>query len=357
MRKEISLIIPTYNRLSVLPLTLASLEAQDLKRSLFEVLVVDDGSTDGTREFLHQYARSTCLAFGFCCQYHEGAAAARNQGLLHCSGEWVLFLDADIQLEKDVVRRHWLHHKSGPRRHHCWMGAIQPSPGLDRWQGYRWDEFALPGGEHSVRELDWSAYRTPNTSIAVADLKACGWFDSAFRVAEDAELAYRLHQHGLRFWYDETMRAYHHHPCSLDQHLAKGEEYGRAAVLWSAKHPADATNLALRTGVYSPKLSLRRKAKHLFKVLLVNRWTVPVLKDLAVWMHGKKLELSDKVITQLYRYHVRRTFTRHKNRAALCLRGKGFLQVFTELPLESVSSLEPYRVGLKSADRLLVKSS
>jgi len=76
-----------------------------------------------------------------------------------------------------------------------------------------------------------------------------------------------------------------------------------------------------------------------------------------VWMHGKKLELSDKVITQLYRYHVRRTFTRHKSRAALCLRGKGFLQVFTELPLESVSSLEPYRVGLKSADRLLVKSS
>ncbi|NLP11534.1 glycosyltransferase [bacterium] len=357
MRKEISLIIPTYNRLSVLPFTLASLEAQDLKPSLFEVLVVDDGSTDGTREFLRQYARSTSLSFSFCCQYHEGAAAARNQGLLHCSGEWVLFLDADIQLEKDVVRRHWLHHKSGPHRHDCWMGAIHPSPGLDRWQGYRWDEFALPGGDHGVRELPWSAYRTPNTSMAFADLKACGWFDSAFRVAEDAELAYRLHQRGMRFFCDETMRAYHYHPCSLDEHLAKGEEYGRAAVLWNAKHPADARGLALRTGVYSPQLPLARKAKHLLKVLLVNRWTVPALKSAAVWMHRKKMALSDKVITQVYRYQVRRTFAGNKDWAMLYLRRKGFLEVFTRLPLESVSNLENDPVGFKSADQVLVESS
>ncbi|HPI72956.1 MAG TPA: hypothetical protein PLZ01_06085, partial [bacterium] len=225
------------------------------------------------------------------------------------------------------------------------------------WQGYRWDEFALPNGGPGVRELAWSDYRTPNTSMAVADLKACGWFDSAFPVAEDAELAFRLHQRGLRFWYDETIRAYHHHPCSLEQHLAKGEEYGRAAVLWSAKHPSDAAGLALRTGVYSPQLPLRRKAKHLLKVLLVNRWTVPALKSAAVWMHGKKMAWSNKAVTQVYRYHVRRTFARHKSRAALCLRRNGFLHVFTQLPLESVSGMDHYRVGFESADRVLVKSS
>src|SRR5688572_3937260 len=84
-----SVIIPTHNRMAFLPATLATVFAQ--RFTDYEVLVADDGSTDGTAEYLRSLGgRVTVFT-----QANRGPGAARNLALRHASGQYVTFLDSD----------------------------------------------------------------------------------------------------------------------------------------------------------------------------------------------------------------------------------------------------------------------
>jgi len=315
-KPRISVVIPSHNRLDALPQTLASLADQDWAEESFEVLVIDDGSEDGTMAYLSKFSRTTSLRFQVFLQEPAGPAAARNRGVDACAAPWVLFLDADTPVQRHVVRCHWERqtHLNGPTG--CWLGRIDPSPALDRWQQYRWNEFAVDDNGAEILALAWHRYRTPNSSMSLAEVREVGAFDPAFRVAEDAELAFRLHRNGMRFWYDRRLIAYHQHPCSLTQLLYKAEAYGRAAALWSHKHPDDLVGLARRTGIYRPEMGLDRKLVHLLKIVLVNRYTLPMLTVLALHLHKEKRELSKVLLTQLYRYQVRKAYRQSETTAA-----------------------------------------
>ena len=84
-----SVIIPTYNRADLIRAALDSVFAQEFKG--YEVIVVDDGSTDSTREILESYDNRIRLF----TQGNKGPGAARNLGLEHATGEYVTFLDSD----------------------------------------------------------------------------------------------------------------------------------------------------------------------------------------------------------------------------------------------------------------------
>jgi glycosyltransferase involved in cell wall biosynthesis len=86
---DISVIIPTHNRAQVLPRALDSVLAQTLAPA--EIIVVDDGSTDGTRELMaEQYPQCIYLE-----QPNSGVSSARNRGIEAARGEWIAFLDSD----------------------------------------------------------------------------------------------------------------------------------------------------------------------------------------------------------------------------------------------------------------------
>ena len=87
----ISVIIPTYNRETVLPRAITSVLAQ--KCAHFELIIVDDGSTDSTRNFIE--SRSPFPVPRVFHQENKGPAAARNLGIKHAQGEWIAFLDSD----------------------------------------------------------------------------------------------------------------------------------------------------------------------------------------------------------------------------------------------------------------------
>ena len=97
----ISVIIPTYNREKVLPRAIASVLAQ--KDAEFELLVVDDGSTDNTKQVLESRSSNPgartgdlgSMTFFFRSEKNCGPSAARNLGIQHAKGEWIAFLDSD----------------------------------------------------------------------------------------------------------------------------------------------------------------------------------------------------------------------------------------------------------------------
>ena len=91
---KLSVVIPTFNRQRVLERTLPSLLAQDFPPENYEIIVVVDGSTDGTAQMLREL-KPMC-AFRVLDSPHRGPGAARNLGIRAAVGELVLFLDDDL---------------------------------------------------------------------------------------------------------------------------------------------------------------------------------------------------------------------------------------------------------------------
>jgi glycosyltransferase involved in cell wall biosynthesis len=308
MKPKVSVIIPTFNRLDILPETLAALERQDVQKGFFEVLIIDDGSTDTTWSYLGQYATTSNLPLNLRRQTSLGPAAARNWGIEMGQGELVLFLDADIVVEKDVVRKHWQRFDNHRQKRCGWMGRIKPHEKVDRWQTYRWDEFALEEEGGPARPISWTTYRTPNSSWPMNLLRDAVGFDARFIVAEDRELAYRLSQTGAEFYYDPDILASHHHLLTYDGLISKARQYGNCAAKWYYIHPDDRAGLAERLGLYVRELPPGLKKRYLFKRTLINAVTLPLIK---VWMNvmrRQKKAAADKALQRVYRYYVSSSF-------------------------------------------------
>ncbi|MDO8152295.1 glycosyltransferase [Isoptericola sp. b408] len=103
-RVKVSVVMPVYNGMPHLEECLASLRDQSLRD--FEVILVDDGSTDGSYEVLRDFAESDAYdRVILLSQEHQGAGAARNLGLEQAQGEYVAFLDADDVFDKGMLGR------------------------------------------------------------------------------------------------------------------------------------------------------------------------------------------------------------------------------------------------------------
>ena len=98
---SVSVIIPTYNRKDSLLRTLESLARQTYPAERFEVIVVDDGGTDGTESITEQDFPFTLR---YLRQENQGATAARNCGALQSSGEFLVFVDDDIRLQPETLK-------------------------------------------------------------------------------------------------------------------------------------------------------------------------------------------------------------------------------------------------------------
>lgn len=90
---QISVIIPVYNAAATLRQTLASVEAQSYRN--FEVVVVNDGSSDQSAEIIEEWMRESELELQMISQQNQGLGASRNRGIEAAKGDWIALLDAD----------------------------------------------------------------------------------------------------------------------------------------------------------------------------------------------------------------------------------------------------------------------
>jgi glycosyltransferase involved in cell wall biosynthesis len=233
---EISIVVPTYNRLETLRLVVPSLLAQDLDAERFEILVCDSNSSDGTAEFLADVARFYPNVRHLPGAY-SGRAMARNAGVAAANGEVVLFNDADILASPDLLARHLERH---------WAERAIAVVGLEV-QVRTYDDY-LDKKEHperrgslhraSRKRLSWLYFLTGNASVRRDDLLRVGSFDESFTGYghEDLELGYRLQRAGVGIRYEPRAVNYHWQDVPHEDQREKMRLAGHSAVRFYRKH-------------------------------------------------------------------------------------------------------------------------
>ncbi len=234
----LSVVIPTYNRLPILRKCLAALEDQRLAAPVerYEVVLVDDGSTDDTVRWLDAHA-TAFPHVRLIRQDHGGPAAGRNRGVDNAHGDVIVFIDSDLVVTPDFLTCHaralegeWS--RSGDRLCFTYGAVINTA------------NFEEPTAEpHKLNDLSWAYFATGNVAIDRKVLEQAGLFDTGFRLYgwEDLELGERLRQMGVRLVRCPEAVGYHWHPpLSLEQipDLIRVErERARMGLVFFRKHP------------------------------------------------------------------------------------------------------------------------
>jgi GT2 family glycosyltransferase len=228
---SITVVTPTFNRRCSVTRLLDGLSRQTYPVEGFEVIVVDDGSTDDTRAYVG--GRQTPFALRIVQQSHGGPAAARNLGVLHARGPIVLFLDDDVVPAADLVERHVSCHQANPGT--VVIGAMLPPRDWPRPAWVRWEEEKLERQYRAILEGNQACgarqFYTANASLRRDQLLDAGGFDRSFARAEDVELAYRLHQGGARFVFEPHAVVHHFASRSFAAWRSIPYQYGRYDVI------------------------------------------------------------------------------------------------------------------------------
>ncbi len=235
----ISVVIPTYNRLPILQKSLIALEKQeftDNKIDGYEIVLVDDGSTDRTLSWLSENKAQFPHVKIF-EQNHQGAAAARNLGVKKAQGDTIVFIDSDLVVTNSFLQSHANALVKGEQE--------LKRDGLFTYGAViNTNNFEDPTSEpYKITDFSAAYFATGNVAIARKWLEEAGLFDTGFQLYgwEDLELGVRLKKLNLKLIKCPEAVGYHWHPAfSLEQiprMIEQEIQRGKMGVIFYQKHP------------------------------------------------------------------------------------------------------------------------
>lgn len=245
---EISVIIPTYNRAQILDECLSKLSEQTFAQTKFEVVVVDDGSTDNTEDVV-QKRQSTLTNLTYLKQNNQGQGIARNLGIKQAKGKITILIGDDMYPASNFLEQHYQFHKTHPAQNQAAIGHVDWHPNVKRTPFTKWlsNEHKylkfLKGPQFDFRSLknrqpNYHYFYTANISVKTELLKnnpfdteisGYGW--------EDIELGYRLAKTAnLQLSYLPTAKVFHNHQISVASLEQRMYHLGYNGYLVQQKH-------------------------------------------------------------------------------------------------------------------------
>jgi len=225
---KMSVIICSYNGANTTESCLRSMEK--LRYPDFEVVFVDDGSTDRTQEILEQFPWVRNIK-----QKNMGLSHARNVGMNAATGDVIVYTDSDCEADED-----WLYYLSLAlvRSNHTGMGGPNLIPDEGSWVA---DCVGLsPGGPTHVMIDDRTAEHVPGCNMAYYTwaAKQVNGFDSQFRKAgDDVDFIWRLQHQGYSIGFAPAAQVWHYRRNTVPAYLKQQRGYGEAEALLKYKHP------------------------------------------------------------------------------------------------------------------------
>lgn len=232
MEKLLSVVIPTFNRVKLLKKCLASVERQTLSVSKFEVIVISDGSTDDTHDFLETFSKSTDLDFRYFVQQNAGPATARNLGIMKSKTENIVFMDDDCVAAPDWLRDY---QQAIPDDLFC-AGIGGEIENIDTRKRKAFFN-VINANRHPVPDSCGQVpyLITANALYRKQCLLDVGGFDTRFRDAggEDPDLSQRMIERGYYLRICKGAKIFHHDRISYRSVFKTLEGYGKGNRLRS----------------------------------------------------------------------------------------------------------------------------
>ena len=234
---NVSIVIPTYNRKPILKKCLKALENQTLNNNIseYEVIVVDDGSTDGTTSWIKK--NSDVLSHVVLYeQDHGGPALGRNLGVMKSKYEIIIFIDSDLVVLNDFISCHvnklLFYWNKNNKKCFTYGSVINTS------------NFANPESEmYKLTDISFAYFATGNVAISKELILNVGLFDTSFSLYgwEDLELGERLKKNGTKLVKCPEAIGFHWHPpfdCGqIESLISQEKERARMALIFYKKHP------------------------------------------------------------------------------------------------------------------------
>lgn len=274
---ELSVILATHDRRQMLESCLEALARQTQDPADFEVVVADDGSSDGTGEMVRGFEAPYALRV--LEPGKIGRARARNAAIEAARGRVVLVIDDDVIASPELVAAHLAAH-----RHGGVVGIGQLTQVLPSGRDWYAREFAETWNEHferlEGREIDWTATYAGNLSAPRDALLAVGGFTTR-RTGEDAEIGYLLSRHGLPVRYLPRARAVHDDQKTCAQLLADSARQGAKQLELLGDYPQ------MRPLLYGWFLATSRREVALRRALIALRVPPRLLARLGSLLPGR----------------------------------------------------------------------
>ncbi|WP_269523504.1 glycosyltransferase [Coraliomargarita parva] len=225
---RVSVVVCSYNGSRTLEGCLESL--MKLEYPDYEVIVVNDGSTDSTGEIAQRFPRVRYFE-----QVNKGLSVARNKGAELATGEIVAYTDDDC-----VIDEHWLHYLVLGMKDQAVeaIGGPNITPDSDGWPARC--AAASPGNPSHVMLDDHYAEHIPGCNMAFRRdiLLGLGGFDAQYRVAgDDVDMCWRLLDAGYKIGYASGAMVWHHRRASVKAYAKQQKGYGRSESMVQFKHP------------------------------------------------------------------------------------------------------------------------
>jgi len=240
----LSVVVPTYNRRDGIVRLLRALAEQTFPSARFEVVAVNDGSTDGTGAALAGLTMPYRLRV--LEQANAGPAAARNLGLEHAAGRTIVFLDDDVVPDPSLLAAHAALQADADDL--VVVGPMYPPTDWSRSAWVRWEERQLlkqyDAMDRGLYSCTPRQFYTGNASAPRALLLRAGGFDSRFKRAEDVELAFRLWAMGARFHFEPGAAVLHYAERSFASWRRTPYQYGRYDVVMGREKGINTFELA-----------------------------------------------------------------------------------------------------------------
>jgi GT2 family glycosyltransferase len=288
--RRASVVIPTFRRKRSLLRALNALATQTIAPDEYEVIVVIDGSDDGSREAVESLSPAHDLRVLW--QGKRGRAAACNTGVAVAQGELIVLLDDDMEATPGFLEAHLRAHPPGSRIAVIGAAPVSITPELPPHVKYIGEKFnahlerlARAGGPLKLRD-----FYSGNFSIRRELFDAVHGFDERFTVYgnEDLELSIRLTAAGVRLVYEPSAIAMQSYDKDFDGLARDNVAKGRTAVLLARLHPSAREELKL--GTFRRERLTQRLA---VGVMLVVTGLFPAMREINVravrWLGDRRV--------------------------------------------------------------------
>lgn len=290
---KLSVIIPTYNRKEELIKTLKAFARQTYRD--FEIIVVDDGGRDGTKESIKKL--ESPLKIRYLYQEKKGPASARNLGVKNCQSEIIFFTGDDIIPAENLLEEHFKLHQSGKENlvvlgYTKWASNIKITP----FRKYIGDYHFAYSRITDSNNVNWRYFYTSNISLSRSFLEKIELFDEEFLYPayEDSELAYRLSGQGMQMVFNKEAVAYHNHPMDFKSYQKTMFNRGRSLIILAKKVPT----LGKALGCPETKNPVRL----FFKRLILNNFIVVVLIEVICFLDKLMIPLPELIYSKILNY-------------------------------------------------------